>query len=116
MRTAVLGVRFLLELAMLAALVYAGVALVAGPAGWLVGLVLAAVAALAWGLFVSPRARYGTPTAARLAIEVALFAAAAAGLLLAGRPGLAGVLGALYVAHRIALWAAGAPPFEPPPS
>ena len=114
MRTAALALRFALELALLGALVYAGVRLAGGFAGWALGLLAAAAAGVVWGLFISPRARHRVPTPARLAIEAGLFAVAVAGLLAAGHPVLAVILGALYLAHRLALRASGAPAFEPP--
>ena len=115
MKGLALVLRFLLELAALAALVYAGIAVVDGPMGWLLGLGMAAAAAVAWGLFVAPRARIAVPTPARLAVEVAVFAAACSGLLAAGQPVLAAVLAIVYGLDRLALWASGAPAFEPAP-
>ncbi|HEX6872097.1 MAG TPA: YrdB family protein [Micromonosporaceae bacterium] len=112
MKALALVVRFGLELAVLAALVYAGVVLVSGPLGWLVGLVAALLAAAVWGVFVSPRARIILPTPARLAVEVAVFAAGCAALLWAGRAGASAALGGVYLADRLALWALGAPAFE----
>jgi hypothetical protein len=109
-------VRFLLELAALAALASAGIAIVDGPLGWLLGLGLATLAAIAWGLFVAPRARYPLTTLARLGVEIAVFVGATVGLLLTGRPFLAALLLVVYVVDRIALWASGAPLFEPPPA
>jgi hypothetical protein len=109
-----LVVRFLLELAALAALASAGIAIVDGPLGWLLGLGLATLAAVAWGLFVAPRARYPLTTPARLGVEIAVFVAATVGLLLAGRPFLAALLLIVYALDRIVLWASGAPSFEPP--
>ena len=47
MKGLALVLRFLLELAALAALVYAGIAVVDGPMGWLLGLGMAAAAAVA---------------------------------------------------------------------
>jgi Protein of unknown function (DUF2568) len=113
-KAAALGVRFLLELAALASLVFAGVALVHGILGWLVGTALAAAAGVAWGLVVAPRARLSWPTPARLAVEVAVFVVAASGLLLAGYGVAAAVLSGVYLLDRLALWAAGAPPYEAP--
>lgn len=115
MRSTALLVRFLLELAALAALVAAGVGLIGGVVGVLVGLVAAAVAAVVWGLFVAPRARIALPTVARLTIEVVVFAAAAAGLFAAGWPVLGGLLIGIYLIDRVALWAGGAPAFEKDP-
>jgi hypothetical protein len=115
MRSTALLVRFLLELAALAALIASGVLIIGGALGWLAGLGAAVVAAIAWGLFVAPRARIALPNAARLVVEVAVFAVAAAGLFGADQPVLAGLLIGLYLADRAALMAGGAPLFEKNP-
>ena len=88
MREVVLTVRFLCELAMLAALAYAGFEL--GDGGWgpVVGLGLPVAAIAVWGAFVAPKARRPVPTVARLLIEVTLFGAAAVGLVLADQTAL----------------------------
>lgn len=112
LRTTALVVRFLLELAALVALVYTGVATVEGFAGWLVGLGLAGIGAVAWGMFVAPRAPRPLPTPARLAVEAVVFVAAAVGLVLAEQAILAGILLALYLLDRLALRLSGAPAFE----
>jgi hypothetical protein len=92
-----LGVRFLLELCLLAALAYAGLQVN-------VALAVAAplVAAVVWGVFVSPKARIPLPTDAWLAVQVILFGAAVVGLVLAGNA-LLGVLLAIAVAVNLAL-------------
>jgi uncharacterized protein DUF2568 len=92
-----LGVRFLLELCLLAALAYAGLQVN-------VGLAVAApvAAAVVWGLFVSPKARVPLPTVAWIAVQVVLFGAAVLGLVLAGNVVL-GVLFGIAVAVNLAL-------------
>jgi Protein of unknown function (DUF2568) len=115
MRSTALLVRFLLELAALAALVAAGVGLIGGVLGWLIGLLAAAVAAVMWGLFVAPRARIALPTRPRMAVEVAVFLVATLGLFAAGWPVLGGLLIGIYLFDRMALWAVGAPAFEKDP-
>jgi len=87
---AVLTVRFLTELALLAGLAVAGARLGDGVVFRIVDAVLLPLAAAAvWGLFIGPKAprRLGEP--ARLLVEFALFAAtglvlALSGLLVAG--------------------------------
>jgi Protein of unknown function (DUF2568) len=111
-----LALRFFLELAALVALVVSGVQLVHGLLGWLLGLAALMVAAVAWGLFVAPRARIAIPTAGRLAVEIAVFAVATAGLFATGHPVLASVLGGLYIVDRLALLASGAPAYESNPT
>ncbi len=68
-----------------------------------------------WGLFVAPRARIALPTAARLAVEVAVFVVATVGLFAAGWPVLGGLLIGIYLFDRMALWAGGPPAFEKDP-
>ena len=85
-----LGLRFGLELASLAALAAWGWTAVS--ALWLrlaLAVIAPSIAGVAWGLFVSPKARIRAPWAARAGVEAAVFAAAAAGLFAMGRTGLA---------------------------
>jgi hypothetical protein len=85
-------VRFLSELALFAALGYAGWRL---PGGGLPGaalsLLLSGAAIAIWAAWIAPKAarRLGEP--ARLVVEVALFAASGVALSFAGRPVLAAV-------------------------
>lgn len=83
-----LGVRFLLELALLAAAGAGTARVVPGPtvARVAVGLAAAAAVGAAWGLFVSPRARFEPGPAGWLAIEAGLFAGAGMLLAAAGWP------------------------------
>ncbi len=84
--------RFILELWLLTALVGIGIGLVDGVLGWLLGLVLALVGMVVWGLFIAPKRRVDAPLAARVAIELALFAGAALGLAAIGHPLWGGIL------------------------
>ena len=93
LRGATLTARFLCELAMLAALAFWGYVAGDGVWAWLLGLAAPAVAAVVWGTFVAPRATVPVPAPVRVAIELVLFAAAAAGLAAAGQPVAAVVLG-----------------------
>jgi hypothetical protein len=86
-----LGLRFVLELCLLAAVAYWG----AGAGGSEVVHVVLAVAApvalaVVWGLFVSPRARVRLPQLAWIVLQLALFGLGSAGLILAGQtvPGI----------------------------
>jgi hypothetical protein len=116
MRSTALLVRFLLELAALVALLYSGITVVGGALGLIVGVAVAAAAAIVWGLYVAPRARIALPTPARLAVELAVFVTATIGLFVAGAPVVGGLLLGLYLFDRMALWASGSPPFEPDPN
>ncbi|WP_432139260.1 MULTISPECIES: DUF2568 domain-containing protein [unclassified Streptomyces] len=84
MKTANLGVLFLVELGALGAAAYWG-ATVAWPLAVAAPVVLAAL----WALFGSPRARYRTSGAGRAGFEVLWFGAGVAALVAAGAPGWA---------------------------
>jgi hypothetical protein len=84
-RTANSGLRFLLELALLVGVGWWG----AHAVGWWAAVVLPLAAALLWGSFLSPKARWTIPPPARLALELVLFALAAAGYWGAGQHGVA---------------------------
>jgi hypothetical protein len=101
MSPANLALRFLLELALLAALGVWGAH--AGATGFLsdtlaVAAPLAAV--ILWGAFVSPKARVPAGWQARLGVELALFGAAIAGLAVAGFPKLAAASAAAVAFHQ----------------
>lgn len=103
-----LGIRFLLELSLLAALAYWG---------WHAGgetfesIVLAVVAplvaAVAWGIFVSPKARVQLATPAWLGMQAVLFGAAVAGLLHSGQPTLGIALGVAAAINTVLVVAWG---------
>ena len=78
LRGAVLTVRFLCELGMLAALAYWGFEVGDGALGLVLGLGAPLVAIALWGAFVSPKARLPVALSTRLVIEVLLFGATAA--------------------------------------
>lgn len=79
-----LGLRFLLELALWGSFLVVGVVVVGGLLGWVVGLVACAAVVVVWGMLLSPRRRIRSPLAARLAVEAGLFLLAAVGLVAAG--------------------------------
>ncbi len=82
-----LTVRFLLELALLAAYAVSVARLVGGAVGWAAGAAAALVVATVWGLLLAPRRRYDASLPVRIAVELVLFAGAASGLWLSGLPG-----------------------------
>jgi uncharacterized protein DUF2568 len=96
-KAANLAVRFLLELCLLAALAYDGLQ---------VNVVLAVaaplLAALAWGLFVSPKAWFRLSRRLWAAVQIVLFGTAVAGLVAAGSV-LVGVVFGVLVALNLAL-------------
>ena len=81
---ALIGLRFLLELALWSSFTVALVRLVDGPLGWVVGLLLSAAVTTVWALLLSPRRPVHLPLAARVALELVLFVAAAALLAASG--------------------------------
>jgi hypothetical protein len=97
-KAANLAVRFLLELAALAALAYWGwgvswVLAIAAPAAWIA----------LWATFGSPKARVTLSTPQRIAFEAVVFAAAAVALWAAGQEVWAVVLCAAWAANRAVL-------------
>jgi hypothetical protein len=92
----VLTVRFLCELAAVAAVGYGGYRAAGGIAGGIAGVVLGLVLAVAlmafWATFLAPRRRIDLPLAARLVLELGVWTAAAAALWTNGRTGLAALL------------------------
>ncbi|WP_267640229.1 YrdB family protein [Haloarchaeobius amylolyticus] len=104
----VVGTRFLLELAALAALGYWGFRTGDSTlASYGLGLGAPAVAALVWGTFVAPKARLRLRGTARLAVEAAVFASAAVALVLAGEPTLAAIFAVVATVDRAAVAALG---------
>lgn len=107
MRAVMLLVRFLCELAMLAAFAYWGFHTANGVAGVLLGVGAPAVAATVWGLFLAPKRRIALPVAARVAIELAVFGTAVLALWATGQPSLAAGFAAAAVLQRVVLSAMG---------
>lgn len=103
LRGVLLAVRLVLELAALVALGYWGFA-TAGNAvlDVILGLGAPLLAAVVWGLFVSPKARYGTPVRQAL-FEALVFGAAILALIHAGQPWPALAFGATAVVDSILL-------------
>lgn len=98
-----LGIRFLLELAMLVALGWVG-----GEIGssWVVSVPLAIafplLAAVVWGMFIAPKAPRRLADPAKLLVELVLFSSAVVGLAVVGHPVLAAVF-AVVLAVNIAV-------------
>ena len=85
MKTANMGVLFLIELGALAAVgAYGFTRDVSAPLAWLLGLVGLAVMITTWALFGSPKARYKTRGATRVAFETVWFGAGVVALALSG--------------------------------
>ena len=102
LKMANLGLRFLLELCLLAAVGYwgfvAGNSLLAKVA---LGIGAPVLVAVVWGVFLSPKRLVALLATARLAMELVLFGLASVGLAATGHLALAAVLGIGYVINRI---------------
>ena len=103
-RSAAPGLKFVLELCMLAALAYWG-AQAGGSTAADVVLAIAAplLAAAVWGRYAAPRSPRRLPRARRVALESGVFAVAAVGLAAAGAPLLAAVFAAAVALDTLAL-------------
>jgi hypothetical protein len=93
------GLRFSLELAALASLGYWGFAEHDGGVQWLLGLGMPLLAAVVWGVFVSPKASRPTTDPIRLLIELIVFGGGVAALWTADSHTLAFGFGVLVVLH-----------------
>lgn len=94
MKAANLGLRFLLELCLLAALAYVGL-----QVNVVLAVVFHVVAAVVWGMFVSPKARYRLGTGAWVGLQIVLFGCAVVGLIAAGSVVLGVVFGVVVAAN-----------------
>jgi uncharacterized protein DUF2568 len=88
----VLVLRSVCEMAALAAVAYWGLQAADGVAGIALAAIAVALVAVVWGVFLAPRRRVEVGLPARLAIELAVWVAAAMALWSAGQPTLAVVL------------------------
>ncbi len=96
-----LALRFVLELCLWGTLGYWGWVLGSTPiVKLLLALVFVAVVVTGWGVFLSPRRPVELGGAARLALELVLFALAVAALAATGHPGLGAALAVVYVINK----------------
>jgi hypothetical protein len=106
-----LGLRFALELALIAALAVVGVHVGGGTVqGWLLAAGLTVVVIGVWGILLSPKRRVDLPLGVRVLLELALFAGAAWGLIEVGYAAWGWALIAAEVVVVAALWSKGLPP------
>ena len=95
-------VRFLLELAMLAAVGYWGLKT---GSGWIMKVVLGIgmpiLIAVVWGLFVAPKARYPLHGAAHLALGFVLLGSGAVALFASGRADLGWIYMIILVVNHV---------------
>lgn len=105
--------RFLLELGLLAAVVYWGIATQPGALGWAIGAASLVIVSVVWGLFISSRAPRRLHGMARLIPELVLFGLGALALAAAGRPTLGLALFVAFVIDRFLLRVFGTPDWAP---
>ncbi len=99
-----LGITFLLELCMLAALAFAGFQ-VNGSLYLKIGLAIGAplLAAVIWGRFMAPTAARRLTGISYLLLKLILFAVAAIALVFAGQPALAVIFATVSVINQVLL-------------
>ncbi|MFE9653947.1 YrdB family protein [Micromonospora sp. NPDC006431] len=110
MKAPLLGLIFLLELALLVAAGWWGFTRDASwPIRLLAGLGAPLLIAVVWGLFCSPKATVPLPAPAKLTVQAACFVAGGLLLALAGRPAPGVLLVALWAADKALLTFLGDP-------
>ena len=103
-------VAFLVELLVLGLLAWAGFT-ASGVLGWVLGLGLPVVAAVMWGLFAAPRARFPSPALALATKVVVLGAGVAAGFVVLPL-GWACLVAVVVVVNTVLMYVG---PFSRPP-
>ena len=102
LRASNLALRFLLELAALTTFGYWGATSGAGRVpSILLALGLPSIAAALWGLFISPKARFGTGVVGRASLGLLVFLLAAAALWSRGRAPRAATFASLAVVSSV---------------
>jgi hypothetical protein len=102
-RAANLGLKFLLELAAIAALAYWGATTADGVLAVVLAVGAPALFIVLWGRFAAPRSGHRLPARSRIPFEFGLFALAALALVLAGSPLVAAVFAVLVVVNAALL-------------
>ena len=106
MKAANLLVRFVLELAALAALIYSGFELGSTVlADVVLAVAMTAAFVAIWGRWIAPRASARLADAERLWVELALFGVVVAALAAAAHPIMAAVFAVLVLANELLLLA-----------
>jgi len=99
-----LALRFILELAALAAFGYWGFAMGGGAIlKWGLGIGAPLLGAVFWGTFEAPRAAVKLAAPLHLVLELVFFGLAVASLYKSGQPGLARAFGLIFVINEILL-------------
>ena len=95
------ALRFLLEVAALAAVAYWGFSQHGGAVQWALGMGAPIALSFLWVTFINPQGSQVTKDPVRLLLEIVAFGAAVAALVASERTMLAVVLGALVAAHLV---------------
>jgi Protein of unknown function (DUF2568) len=98
-KSANLALKFLLELGALAALAVGFAGIGSAPTNVVLAVGAPVVAAIVWGIYAAPKSSRRLPTAPRMAVELAVFAAAGAALVAAGAYVWAAVLACLVLVN-----------------
>lgn len=105
LQAANLGLRFILELCLLASLGYWGFH---GDRSMLLKIVLGLgtplIAAIIWGLFLSPKASIPIAQPFPFILELVVFAIAIIALYSAGKPSLAAIFALIYIVNRTLIY------------
>jgi hypothetical protein len=102
-RGANLALKFLLELAAIAALAYWGTTSTDGVPAVLLAILAPALFIVLWARFAAPRSDHRLPARSRVPFELGLFALAAVALAVAGAPVLAAAFAVLVVINAALL-------------
>jgi uncharacterized protein DUF2568 len=103
MRAANLALKFLLELGALAAFAYWGSRTGPTAVNVLLGIGAPLAMAVVWGTWAAPKAPRRLAGAARITLELSVFALAALALVAAGAPVVAAIFAALVVLNAVLL-------------
>lgn len=98
-----LGLKFLLEIAGLAAFAYWGASTGEMPVSLLLAIATPAAAAVAWAIYAAPKSKWRLPLPPRIRFELTFFTAAMLALLAADVPTAAAILSALVILNAALL-------------
>ena len=104
LKDANLAVKFMLELAAIAAFALWGASLDGVVVAVVVGVAAPAFVVVLWGLFAAPRSSRRLPISARVPFELSVFALAAAALLALDWTAIAVTFAAVVVVNAVLLW------------
>ncbi len=98
-----LALKFVLEVAAIAAFAYWGANTGAMPLSLILAVVVPATAIAAWAVFAAPRSARRLPPESRIPFELTVFVAAVLAFLVAGASGAAAIMAVLVALNAIGL-------------